>query len=341
MPVFNGAEYLHRSIGSIIGQSFEDWQLVVQDDGSTDGSASILEEYRRKDGRITVLSKENDGKGYVAANLALIYPHATGDYFFYMSQDDELSPDCLEKLTTRAKDTGADIVIPDMLLKYADGSCGTWPCSYPPENDHSTILNGKEAFYMVTDFSINGFAMMKAALMRDERCDTQYFNSDEYNTRLQYLWADSVAFADGTFYYYLGNANAVTARFSPNRFESLHTTLMLEKEFDRVFPDKKRRLKIKYLQFGTYIAMLILYCNNIKTMSRRDKDTALSHIVFFEKNVSFEGYRRAIFRRSHFYERVFALCLFGLHSRKAACLVYRIWHGIKQSLLKTFDTKQK
>ncbi len=337
MPVFNGAEFLHRSIGSILKQTFTDWQLIVLNDGSTDESTSILNGFQQEDRRISVLFKENDGKGYVAANLSVMYPYATGEYFFYMSQDDELSPDCLEKLASRAIETDADIVIPDMLVSNTDGSIGTWPCSYPPNDNHSTILTGEEAFYLATDFSINGFALIRNHLMTDKRCDTQYFNSDEYNTRLQYLWANRIAFANGTFYYNLGNAKAVTARFSAGRFESLRTALMLEKQFNEIFTTKERRLKAKRLLFGTYVAMLILYCNNLPKMSDCDKETILSHIKYFETNVSFKGYRCGLFRHCHFHERIFAICLFGFHSRQMACSVYRVWHYAKQSLLNRHD----
>ncbi len=335
MPIFNGAEYLHRSITSVVNQTFDDWQLVVLNDGSTDTSAAILQSFAETDCRILLLNKINDGKGYVAANLLFMYPHAKGDYFFYMSQDDELSRDCLEQLINRVDETEADVVIPNMILRYEDGSEGTWPCSYPPDNDYEKVLSGHEAFYLASDFSINGFALIRAGLMKDSRCDTQWFNSDEYNTRLQYLWAKRITFSHGTFYYNLGNANAVTAKFSTKRFESLRTVLMLEKVFNETFPDKRRRLKMKRESFGTYVAMLILYANNIRSIKKTENNIIQGHIRFYESNESFKGYRKALLGILPFHEWVFALCFLVFGSRKLGILVYLTWHNVKQTFLNT------
>lgn len=61
MPVYNGSEYLERSIGSVISQTFADWELIALDDESTDDSRAILDGLARRDNRIRVFSKHNDG----------------------------------------------------------------------------------------------------------------------------------------------------------------------------------------------------------------------------------------------------------------------------------------
>ncbi len=184
------------------------------------------------------MSQPNDPMGNVARNISIICQYACGDYAFYMSQDDTISPRSLEHLVERAHVSGADIVVPDMLLKYADGSIGTWRGSYPPGGDHSVILSPIEAFYLSTDFTINGFGLVRMNLMSDKRNDTHYYDSDEYNSRMQFLWANKVAFAPATFYYYRGNPNAITCTFSMRRFQRLQTGMMLHDAFCEVFKEK-------------------------------------------------------------------------------------------------------
>ena len=129
MPIYNGSKYLPESIGSIIAQTFTNWELIALDDGSSDNSYEILKQLAQKEPRIRIYHKKNAPTGNVARNIALMCQWTKGEYAFYMSQDDTLSPNCLERLYQRATEINADIVLPDMLLRYADNSLGTWPCS--------------------------------------------------------------------------------------------------------------------------------------------------------------------------------------------------------------------
>ena len=165
MPVYNGSLYLQRSIGSMMAQTYADWQLVALDDGSTDDSLSVLKQLAAADKRIKIMTKTNDGKGNTARNIDIMSAEAEGDYIFYMSQDDYISADLLQHAVTRAEETGAEIVIPDMLLANADGSTEQAKGSFPPNGDHSILLTGIEAFALCIDFSIHGFALIHRRLM--------------------------------------------------------------------------------------------------------------------------------------------------------------------------------
>lgn len=61
MPVYNADAFLHRSIDSVLAQSFLDFELLLIDDGSTDKSGSICDEYQREDGRVRVFHQHNGG----------------------------------------------------------------------------------------------------------------------------------------------------------------------------------------------------------------------------------------------------------------------------------------
>ena len=93
IPVYNTEQYLSRCIDSILGQNFTDFELLLIDDGSTDGSAKICDAYAEKDSRIRVLHKENGGVSS-ARNLGL--KMATGDWICFVDSDDELLPDGLQ-----------------------------------------------------------------------------------------------------------------------------------------------------------------------------------------------------------------------------------------------------
>lgn len=95
IPVYNSTEYLSACLGSVLAQSFTDWEAVCIDDGSTDGSSAILAEYAAKDERIRVLTQENTGPG-AARNRGL--QAARGKYITFVDADDEVAPQYLESL---------------------------------------------------------------------------------------------------------------------------------------------------------------------------------------------------------------------------------------------------
>lgn len=88
IPVYNTAPYLRRCMESIIGQTYENLEIICVDDGSTDGSPDILEEYRRMDSRILIIKKENGG--LVSARKEGL-KQATGEYATYVDSDDYIN----------------------------------------------------------------------------------------------------------------------------------------------------------------------------------------------------------------------------------------------------------
>lgn len=85
IPVYNTGEYLSKCLDSLIYQTYDNIELICVNDGSTDNSLSILEEYAKKDSRIKVFSQENSGQS-AARNLGLSI--ATGDYISFIDSDD-------------------------------------------------------------------------------------------------------------------------------------------------------------------------------------------------------------------------------------------------------------
>jgi glycosyltransferase involved in cell wall biosynthesis len=93
IPTYNGARYVERTIHSVLGQTFEDFELVVRDDGSTDDTLDVVQAL--DDPRIRIVAgRENAGAG---ANFALAVAEATGTYVKLLCQDDVVYPECLER----------------------------------------------------------------------------------------------------------------------------------------------------------------------------------------------------------------------------------------------------
>lgn len=95
VPVYNAEQYLHECIDSLLGQSFQDIEIILVNDGSLDGSGIICEQYSQKDGRVHYISQENAGVS-VARNAALDV--AKGEYVVFVDSDDVVAPNYLQTL---------------------------------------------------------------------------------------------------------------------------------------------------------------------------------------------------------------------------------------------------
>lgn len=107
VPVYNVKKYLKECLDSIVNQTFKDFEVICINDGSTDDSLKILEEYALNDKRITVITQENQGPG-AARNRALDI--AQGKYTLFVDPDDWIELNALETLYNAAEKFGANIV---------------------------------------------------------------------------------------------------------------------------------------------------------------------------------------------------------------------------------------
>jgi glycosyltransferase involved in cell wall biosynthesis len=108
VPVYNAEKYLERCLDSITGQTLREIEIVCVNDGSTDGSSAILDEYAQKDPRLIVFHQENKGPG-AARNTAL--DNAKGKYILFCDADDALESDACRECCTAMENNGVDMVI--------------------------------------------------------------------------------------------------------------------------------------------------------------------------------------------------------------------------------------
>lgn len=105
IPVYNVEEYLRACLDSVLAQTFSDWEAVCVNDGSTDGSLSVLEEYEKKDHRLRIISQPNGGLS-AARNTGLAA--AQGDYVVFVDSDDWVEPTMLARLAEESN--GEDMI---------------------------------------------------------------------------------------------------------------------------------------------------------------------------------------------------------------------------------------
>ena len=117
IPVYNASHYLSHCIDSILSQSLIDFELLLVDDGSIDGSDKICNEYAIKDSRIRVFHKENGGVSS-ARNLGL--ENADGDWVVFIDSDDWISENMLMDMYEKAMSEEADLVYSDLRMFFKE-----------------------------------------------------------------------------------------------------------------------------------------------------------------------------------------------------------------------------
>lgn len=119
IPVYNVEEYLRECVDSVLNQTYENLEIILVDDGSTDSSGEICDEYVEKDERISVIHQKNAGPSKTR-NTGL--DNATGKYIYFLDSDDYIESNALELLVSTAESNGADLVFFDARSFTDDGS---------------------------------------------------------------------------------------------------------------------------------------------------------------------------------------------------------------------------
>lgn len=151
VPVYNTENYLKECLNSILCQTFSDFELILVDDGSTDNSGTICDEYAEKDLRVRSFHSQNNGVSS-ARNIGL--DHAKGSSIIFVDADDLIDKDYIEKLTS---------VSSDLVLSNFDDY---WPRTgkrkeYPAKDGEFTIDNEQDIILYLTNGYAPGFVWGK------------------------------------------------------------------------------------------------------------------------------------------------------------------------------------
>ena len=141
VPAYNAEKYLRTCLESVTGQTFTFWELIIADDGSTDSTGAIADEYAAKDGRIKVLHLNRHG---VSAARNACIDAANGKYLAYVDADDLLEPDYLKALYEKSEESNADIT---QCSFYVDADGNKIPDTNPVDKTYEKAGSAMRAFF--------------------------------------------------------------------------------------------------------------------------------------------------------------------------------------------------
>ena len=249
VPCYNAQNYLHRCIDSILTQNYIDFELLLVDDGSTDNSATICDEFAKYDKRVRVFHKKNGGVS-LARNLGL--DNSLGEYIMFVDSDDYMLPGMLEVMLSTLESKKADLVV-----------CGTTETGggyWRPIADVDYSINQlKENFVSLLHTELLSppwNKIYKKEIIGSNRfCEDISFGEDLL-FNIQYLEkCENISLIkESPFYHEKENENSLVVKFNRNRLLDIEKVWVV---VDR-FSEDKEGLYSKYLRDLTvYVRQLL------------------------------------------------------------------------------------
>ena len=236
VPVYNVEEYLPTCIESILNQTFKDFEVILVDDGSTDESGQICDEYAKKDERVKVIHKENGGLSD-ARNVGLL--SSKGKYIAFVDGDDFIIETAFEKLMRKITIYDAEIVVGNEVRYISDSK------KIKPKKRHLStelVYTGIEfmklcmeqgAMYLGVPYNI-----YKRSLIIDNNLFFKkgILHEDLLWTPLVFLKANKVVYEDIDFYMHRIRQGSITQSVdkTKNGIDIINSCYELSEEFDKI-----------------------------------------------------------------------------------------------------------
>ncbi|MCQ5146274.1 glycosyltransferase family 2 protein [Enterocloster bolteae] len=228
LPIYNVEKYLDECVQSVLNQSYANFELILVDDGSTDGSQMLCEQYKKKDKRIVVIHQKNGGLSS-ARNTGIKCAH--GKYITLIDSDDYVAYDYIEKLYDAIVENSADISMCD-FQKVAEGSkLKEIKIPYQIKNKH-LIFDKEETIKEVYNEKFHGIDFVSWAKMYKLelfRTNSIYFpegklHEDAFTTYKLFYLSEKIAYIDEPLYFYRIRNGSITSTFSIKRLDMIQAT---------------------------------------------------------------------------------------------------------------------
>lgn len=222
MPVYNVENFVGKAIESILAQTLTNFEFFVVNDGSTDKSGDICDEYAAKDSRIKVIHKENSGAPS-ARNVAI--EQARGKYMYFLDSDDWAEPTMLEDMVKLANDNNAQLVVTGYYIDtyYSDDEYISLDVTQP-DRIFTSQREFRENAYKLFDHNLlytpwNKLYLASYILENNIRFPQTFWDDFPFNLAVV-RDVEKVAVSSKQYYHFMrARAESETAKYRPNMYE--------------------------------------------------------------------------------------------------------------------------
>lgn len=229
-PCYNVAQFLPKYFETVLGQTYHNLQVVLIDDGSTDTTWTVIQEYAAKDSRVEIYHQENQG---VAAARNNLLDKVKGDYVLFVDSDDWIELDMVEYLVGLAQKYRSKFVMCDRLINDAKPK---------KSEEHINVISQERAIHDFLRHEYFGGSLwnklLDSSLLHNER----FHCGISYGEDALFCWGilqkvDKVVVTDRQMYHYRMNAGSISHNsFGPQKFSGHITWQILSEETGKLWP---------------------------------------------------------------------------------------------------------
>lgn len=239
VPIYNSSKYLKECLDSILIQTFKEWVCYLINDGSTDNSQNIIDEYCKKDVRFISFIKPNERSADLTRKYGI--ERSKTDLIMQIDSDDAVEPDFVKKMYNRLVESAADLVCAS-VINCKNGLEGEVWRTPVKGFDMNKVLHGEDAFLM----TIGGWGLsancsvFKKKLLNSFVIYGKYMNSDELSQRQLLYYSNKVAVSDAEYYYRSNEGTSL--KMSDRLFDRTMVDCELVDFVKDKFPNRKDKI---------------------------------------------------------------------------------------------------
>lgn len=271
VPIFNVEKYLSKCLDSLEQQSFKDMEVLLINDGSTDNSEKIAQDYVLKNSNFKYFEKKNGGLSD-ARNYGI--RNSNGDFLAFVDSDDYVEKMMFEEMMKKQEETNADIVVCDMFYEFEDGTL-----KYTSSGEFE-LSNARVNLNLI---DINNSACNK--LFRKELFDKIEFPigkwfEDLFIVPILLFKANLVAKVPKAMYYYVQRKGSIVHENNPKMFDIYYAIDNIKETLTPLIEDKihfKEIIKSMLIKHGLYLT----------TLRIKNNGTFFNRIKFLKLNIQY------------------------------------------------------
>ena len=280
IPVYNGEKYIKRCLDSIFTQSFENYEVIIVNDGSTDNTKNILDEL--KNDKLKIYNNENHGVSY-SRNFGI--EHSIGEYIMFVDVDDTLETDSVKELVLSAHKYNCDVVIgrfeneaDNILIEVIRNQI---------KDMISALISCKSDIY---DAQLLGYVcgkLYRKTLLDGAKFNTKIrFKEDTLFNLSIYSKCNKIIISDIKCYNYILNENSASFKFFDNYEEEIITFI---NEIEKVYS------LYEFNNKDIYMCGLYMYMNYLRHYAMHKKLNGISHYKAIKQTFSSELWKNIFY----------------------------------------------
>ena len=278
IPVYNTEKYLKKCVDSVLAQSYKNLEIILVDDGSTDNSGKICDEYANMDERVKVIHKKNGGLSS-ARNTGLDI--ASGNYIGFLDSDDYISPEMYEQMVSKVEE---DYVVCNLFVRINEFGNVFPKNDYHKEGGKTTEIEYlRELLMHIGDVSVCTKLFSKVMIGK-LRFDEKRLNEDLLFMLSLIPRMSGIIYTGHIGYYYLTRSESISSKYGKSVEDMAINSLVVKEFVQAKYPMlEKEAMRFALYQHMAYLLMIP------KQKAVRDNELYINSVRYLRKNFLKKG----------------------------------------------------